>query len=127
MAVCAVTLGFTSCEKKADPVTQPIAGNTYIHQEGEEYFKITFLMDYKCIQEAKSAATGLVRNDRFVWEMTGNKIIVRYAPNTMDVNTGENLSNKLMYTGEYDADKKQIVLTMVDAPEVSFICKQMLN
>lgn len=29
MALCAVTMGFTSCEKKADPATQPIAGHTY--------------------------------------------------------------------------------------------------
>lgn len=41
LALCVAVISFTSCEKQADPATQPIAGKTYKYTEPSgDYLKV---------------------------------------------------------------------------------------
>jgi hypothetical protein len=114
MALCAVMTGFTSCEKKADPASQPIAGHTYRWETTEGgvtgYLQLTFHLNYKCTFESLvPPATEKTVQSLLVWEMTGKDISVKGAQNT-------NMPGVEIYHGVYDASAKTISLTITGNP-----------
>ena len=68
MAVSAMALGFTSCEKKADVNVYPIAGKTYQATDADGYSRVTFKMDFGAVMEVKTT-TQESYSDLYVWEM----------------------------------------------------------
>ncbi len=114
MALCAVMTGFTSCEKKADPASQPIAGHTYRYEATDGsvtgYVQLTFHLNYNCTFESLvPPATEKTVQSLLVWEMTGNEISVKAAQNT-------NMPGVEIYHGVYNASAKTIALTITDKP-----------
>ena len=114
MALCAVMTGFTSCEKKADPASQPIAGHTYRYEVTDGsvtgYVQLTFHLNYKCTYESLvPPATEKIVQSLLVWEMTGNDISIKAAQNT-------NMPGVEIYHGVYNASAKTIALTITDKP-----------
>lgn len=115
MALCAVTMGFTSCEKKADPATQPIAGHTYrctvTENEMTAYTQFTFHTNFKCTYESLvPPATEIKKQDLLVWEMAGKVISIKGAKDT-------NMDGVEIYHGIYNADKNSIDISITDMPE----------
>lgn len=115
MAFCAVTMGFTSCEKKADPATQPIAGHTYrctiTENEKTAYTQFTFHTNFKCTYESLvPPATEIKKQDLLVWEMAGKVISIKGAKDT-------NMDGVEIYHGIYNADKNSIDISITDMPE----------
>ena len=115
MALCAVTMGFTSCEKKADPATQPIAGHTYrctiTENEKTAYTQFTFHTNFKCTYESLvPPATETKKQDLLVWEMAGKVISIKGAKDT-------NMDGVEIYHGIYNADKNSIDISITDMPE----------
>ena len=116
MALCAVAMGFTSCEKKADPVTQPIAGHTYrctiSENEVTGYIQFTFHNNFKCTFKSlvPPATETTVKQDILVWEMRGQNISIKGA-------NGTNMAGVEIYRGIYNADKNSIDITIIDKPE----------
>lgn len=115
MALCAVTMGFTSCEKKADPATQPIAGHTYrctiTENEKTAYTQFTFHTNFKCTYESLvPPATEIKKQDLLVWEMAGKVISIKGAKDT-------NMDGVEIYHGIYNADKNSIDISITDMPE----------
>ena len=115
MALCAVTMGFTSCEKKADPATQPIAGHTYrctiTENEKTAYTQFTFHTNFKCTYESLvPPATEIKKQDLLVWEMAGKVISIKGAKDT-------NMAGVEIYHGIYNADKNSIDISITDMPE----------
>lgn len=115
MALCAVTMGFTSCEKKADPATQPIAGHTYrctiTENEKTAYTQFTFHTNFKCTYESLvPPATEIKKQDLLVWEMAGKVISIKGAK-------GTNMDGVEIYHGIYNADKNSIDISITDLPE----------
>ena len=115
MALCAVTMGFTSCNKKADPVTQPIAGHTYrctVTEEGVTgYTQFTFHDNFKCTYESLvPPATETKKQDLLVWDMTGKDICIKAA-------NGTNMAGEEIYHGIYNAEKNSIAITITAMPE----------
>jgi len=115
MALCAVTMGFTSCEKKADPATQPIAGHTYrctiTENEKTAYTQFTFHTNFKCTYESLvPPATEPTQRDLLVWEMAGKVISIKAA-------NGTNMAGVEIYHGIYNAEKNSIAITITAMPE----------
>lgn len=115
MAFCAVTMGFTSCEKKADPATQPIAGHTYrctvTENEITAYTQFTFHTNFKCTYESLvPPATEIKKQDLLVWEMAGKVISIKGAKDT-------NMDGVEIYHGIYNADKNSIDISITEMPE----------
>ena len=115
MALCAVTMGFTSCEKKADPATQPIAGHTYrctiTENEKTAYTQFTFHTNFKCTYESLvPPATEIKKQDLLVWEMAGKVISIKGAKDT-------NMDGVEIYHGIYNADKNSIDISITAMPE----------
>ncbi|MBR2168747.1 MAG: hypothetical protein IJ920_10645 [Paludibacteraceae bacterium] len=115
MALCAVTMGFTSCEKKADPATQPIAGHTYrctvTENEMTAYTQFTFHTNFKCTYESLvPPATEIKKQDLLVWEMAGKVISIKGAKDT-------NMDGVEIYHGIYNADKNSIDISITAMPE----------
>ena len=115
MALCAVAMGFSSCEKKADPLTQPIAGHTYrctvTENEKTAYTQFTFHTNFKCTYESLvPPATEIKKQDLLVWEMAGKVISIKGAKDT-------NMDGVEIYHGIYNADKNSIDITITDMPE----------
>ena len=118
MALCAVMTGFSSCEKKADPASQPIAGHTYRWETTDGnvtgYLQLTFHLNYKCTYESTfeslvPPATEKIVQPLLVWDMTGNEISVKGAQNT-------NMLDVEIYHGVYDASANTIALTVTGDP-----------
>lgn len=115
MALCAVMTGFTSCEKKADPASQPIAGHTYrctVTEEGVTgYIQFTFHTNFKCTFESLvPPATETKKQDLLVWEMAGKVISIKAA-------NGTNMAGVEIYHGIYNAEKNSIDITIIEKPE----------
>ena len=115
MALCAVMTGFTSCEKKADPASQPIAGHTYrctvTENEKTAYTQFTFHTNFKCTYESLvPPATETKKQDLLVWEMVGKVISIKAA-------NGTNMAGVEIYHGIYNAEKNSIDITITAMPE----------
>lgn len=115
MALCAVMTGFTSCEKKADPASQPIAGHTYrctvTENEKTAYTQFTFHTNFKCTYESLvPPATETKKQDLLVWEMAGKDICIKAA-------NGTNMAGVEIYHGIYNAEKNSIAITITAMPE----------
>lgn len=122
MALCAVTMGFTSCDKKADEATKPVAGHVYKCSNAEGYFQVTFHANYKCTQEVKTNNMDQpVINSLFVWDMNGNQIEIRYADNAAV--GGVPMGGVKIYDGVYDAASKRVTLTMVEDKQYVYVCE----
>lgn len=115
MALCAVMTGFTSCEKKADSASQPIAGHTYrctvTENEKTAYTQFTFHTNFKCTYESLvPPATEPKKQDLLVWEMAGKVISIKAA-------NGTNMAGVEIYHGIYNAEKNSIAITITAMPE----------
>lgn len=122
MALCAVAMGFTSCEKKADEATKPVAGHVYKCTKDGGYFQVTFHSNYKCTQEVKVNETAQpVTNSLFVWDMSGNQIEIRYADNAAV--GGVPMGGVKIYDGVYDAASKRVTLTLVEDKQYVYVCE----
>lgn len=115
MALCAVAMGFSSCEKKADPVTQPIAGHTYRCTVSEQgitgYSQYTFHTNFKCTYESEiPGVIAYTKQDLLVWEMYGNNISIKGA-------NGTNMAGVEMYYGVYNAEKNTIDIKITSMPQ----------
>ena len=125
LALCVAAVSFTSCEKQADPATQPIAGKTYQYTEvSGDYFKVRFNNNFTCYQEVK-ADGDVIGNNNFVWAMNdGKNFTIRYAQGVINLVTGEDVSGKLVYNGVFDATAKTVTLTNVDNPHIVYVCAE---
>ena len=65
LAVSTMVLGFTSCEKKADPAKEPIAGKTFQSRtldEESDYIKFTFHTNYGVTNTIQSEGSTVVQS-----------------------------------------------------------------
>ena len=121
MALCAMAVSFTSCNQ-ADPAKEPIAGKTYMYTDPEApdcYVKFAFHMNHKVSHEIKTPFASASQTN-LVWEMKANAkdFNIKWGPGMIDTQTGELVEGKILYEGVYDAEKKQITVTMQGAPVV---------
>lgn len=125
LALCVAVISFTSCEKQADPATQPIAGKTYKYTEPSgDYLKVRFNNNFTCYQEVKTGGD-VIGNNNFVWAMNdGKNFTIRYANGVINLKTREDVSGKLVYSGVFDADAKKVTLTSADNPLIKYICEE---
>ena len=128
LALCVATLSFTSCERKADPASQPIAGKTYKYTDADGYVKFRFNLNYSCEIEAlakediEPTKSGV---NTFVWDMKdGKTFTIRYANGVINTQTGQNVSGVLVYNGVLDAATKKVTITMVAAPYHVYVCTE---
>ena len=116
LAVSTMVLGFTSCDKKADPAKEPIAGKTFqsaTSGEDSDYIKFTFHTNYSVTNTIQALGNTVVQNS-LVWSMNANAkdFDIKWAAGTINVQTGEPVGGMLVYKGEYDAANKKIVVTL---------------
>jgi len=126
MALCAMAVSFTSCEKNADPAKEPIAGKTFFAEEDGQSVKFTFLMNHKAINEMVTLGQ-TVRQDNLTWEMNANAkdFNIKWGAGMVDSRTGEPVGGMILYKGVYDAEKSQITVTMQGTQEqIVFVCQE---
>ena len=116
LAVSTMVLCFTSCDKKADPAKEPIAGKTFQSAtlgEDNDYIKFTFHSNYSVTNTVQSNGSAIVQN-ALVWSMSANakNFDIKWAAGTINVQTGEPVGGMIVYKGEYDAANKKIIVTL---------------
>ena len=130
LAVCAMAVSFTSCERQADPAKEPVAGKTfqYTYDDGQVsgYIKFIFHMNHNLTNVIKDA-TYDVTNDAMVWEMKDNAkdFDIKMAPGTVNQQTGEPVGGMIVYKGTYDAETSSITVTLQGTSQpVQYVCTE---
>lgn len=130
MAVSAMALSFTSCEKTADVNVYPIAGKTYQATGEEGTVQITFRTNFRALFVVKPAMGSSTVNDSFVWQMDtktipgteqSKKLYINFAPGTVYLPTGADVSGLKAYEGYYDGQKCVLYPTYPDEDQESAV------
>ena len=130
MALCAMAVSFTSCEKQADPAKEPIAGKVFRYDQTEPvagYVKFTFHMNHRVTNEVKNGDASPIVQDLLVWEMNANAkdFNIKFASGAISTETGESVAGMIVYKGVYDAASSTITVTLQGTQDlVQYTCKE---
>ena len=125
LAVCAVSLSFTSCNSMADPEKEPVANRQFYMEDASGYSEFRFHMDHSLTLFVRTATVPVqeTENSLFVWSMNKMNVIVKGA-------NGTNFAGKVFFSGEYDPDAKTItgtVTNIVNGDTAPAVLKEKVN